>query len=271
MRIRVQHATTYEYDQPAAGVIQALRVTPSDHDSQHVLSWRVDVDVDGLMRMTRDAFGNVLNLFYADGLVNWLTVRVTGEVEVRETTGVVRGAREPLAPTVFLRETPLTAPDAALVDWVRGVRGSDVLSRLHALMEALHGRMTFDAEATEVSTPAAAAFERGHGVCQDYAHIFVSAARILGVPARYVSGHLSRTDGGEQQAAHAWAEAYVPELGWTAFDAANGACADHRYLRVATGLDYLDAAPLRGARRGGGHERLTVTVMARESTRQRQD
>src|SRR4051794_17626869 len=65
MRIRVQHATTYEYDQPAAGVIQALRVTPSEHEAQDVLSWRVDVDVDGLMRVTRDAFGNVLNLFYA--------------------------------------------------------------------------------------------------------------------------------------------------------------------------------------------------------------
>ena len=271
MRIRVRHATTYEYDQPATGVIQALRVTPSEHEGQDVLNWRVDVDVDGLLRVTRDGFGNVLHLFYAEGAVTRLTVRVTGEAEVHETAGVVRGAREPLPLDVFLRPTPLTRPTPELRAWAAGVEGSDLLGRLHRVMEALHARMRFDADATGVGTTAAEAFGQGHGVCQDYAHIFIAAARTLGVPARYVSGHLSRSDGGEQQAAHAWAEAYVPELGWTAFDATNGVCADQSYLRVAVGLDYLDAAPLRGARRGGGEERLSVAVWARETMRQRQE
>lgn len=271
MRIRVRHATTYHYDEPAYGLIQALRVAPSDHDGQQVLNWRVDVNVDGFLREGRDAFGNVLHLFYAEGAVNELTVRVTGEVEVRETAGVVRGAREPFPPSVFLRSTPLTTADAALGEWADAIEAEDPLARLHELMAALNGRMRFDAGVTQVDTPAATAFSEGHGVCQDYAHIFIAAARRYGIPARYVSGHLSRLDGGDQEAGHAWAEAYVPDLGWTGFDPANGVCADQSYLRVAVGLDYLDAAPLRGARRGGGAERLTVNVVAREARRQRQD
>ena len=271
MRIRVRHATTYVYDEPAYGVIQALRVSPSNHDGQQVLSWRVDVNVDGFLRESRDAFGNILHLFYAEGAVNQLTVRVTGEVEVRETAGVVRGALEPFPPSVFLRPTALTEADAVLGQWADSIQAEDPLARLHALMAALHQRMDFNTATTGVETNAATAFSQGHGVCQDYAHIFVAAARRYGIPARYVSGHLSRPDAGDQEAAHAWAEAYVPDLGWTGFDPTNGVCADQSYLRVAVGLDYLDAAPLRGARRGGGEERLSVTVVAREATRQRQD
>jgi transglutaminase-like putative cysteine protease len=271
MRIRIRHATSYTYDEPAYGVIQALRLTPANHEGQQVLSWRVDVDVDGVMRESQDAFGNVLHLFYADGAVNRLTVRVTGEVEVRETAGVVRSAPEPLAPNVFLRSTPLTEADAALGEWADGIDDGDPLARLHLLMEQLQERLQFDTSATGVETSAATAFRQGHGVCQDYAHIFISAARRLGIPARYVSGHLSRPEIGEQKAAHAWAEAYIPELGWTGFDPTNGVCPDQTYLRVAVGLDYLDAAPLRGARRGGGQERLSVTVLAREAVRQRQE
>jgi transglutaminase-like putative cysteine protease len=271
MRIRVRYATTYDYDHPAAGVVQAMRLTPAPHEGQDIHAWRVDVDVDGLLRSTRDAFGNCLHLFYAEGPLTRLTVRVTGEAEVRDTAGLIVGAPEPLAPGVFLRETPLTAAGADLLDWAQAIPADDTLERLHGLMESLRARLRFDVDATAVSTTAAEAFAAGHGVCQDYAHIFIAAARSLGVPARYVSGHLARAEAIEQEAAHAWVEAYIPGLGWTGFDPANGICPDKRYLRVAAGLDYLDAAPLRGARRGGGDERLSVAVLAQESIRQRQE
>jgi transglutaminase-like putative cysteine protease len=270
MRIRVRYATTHEYEEPAAGVIQALRVTPSSHDAQDVLSWRVDVDVDGLLRVSRDPFGNVLHIFYAEAPIRELTVQVAGEAEVRDATGVVQGAPEPLAPGVFLRQTPLTTPDAALQDWASGIGGADVLGKLHDLMAALHGRMRCEPQGKTAAAPCPEPFHAGLGGCEDYAHIFIAAARSLGVPARYVSGHLARAESGEQPAAHAWAEAYVPDLGWTGFDPTGDTCPDKHYLRVAVGLDYLDAAPVRGARRGGGEERLSVAVFSREP-RQRQD
>jgi transglutaminase-like putative cysteine protease len=98
-------------------------------------------------------------------------------------------------------------------------------------------------------------------VCQDLAHIFIASARAMGLPARYVSGHLARSDGQiDQEAAHAWCEAYVEDLGWVGFDPANGVCPTEAYVRVAIGLDYLGAAPVRGSRYGGDGERLDVRL-----------
>ena len=269
MRIHLDHASTYEYERPAEGVVQALRIQPWDHDGQHVVRWRADIDADGVMRQRRDAFGNCLHLFFADQAVRSLTLRVTGEADVRDMAGVVSGAPEPFAPAIFLRTTELTTPDEALRDWALATPDGPMLERMHALMGRLHATMDFDTEATNVATAAAEAFAHKRGVCQDYAQVFVAAARLLGAPARYVSGHLARPD--EQEAAHAWAEVFVPDLGWVAFDAVNGVCAGESHLRVAVGLDYLDAAPMRGARRGGGAERLSVVVHARDARAQRQE
>jgi transglutaminase-like putative cysteine protease len=271
MRIRVSHATTYAYAGRAEGVIQVLRQTPSDHEGQRILRWRVDVDADGLLRERRDAFGNLTHHFYAEQPVEALTIRATGEAEVEDCSGLVQGAAEPFAPAVFLRATALTEPDAAIRMLADAARRSETLASLHELMSALHRDMTFDTGSSEVATRAAEAFDRGRGVCQDYAHIFIAAARVLGAPARYVSGHLARSESPDQEAAHAWAEAFVPDLGWVAFDPTNGVCANQSYLRVAVGLDYLDAAPVRGARQGGGEERLSVTIRATGAMAQRQE
>ena len=134
-------------------------------------------------------------------------------------------------------------------------QADDTLPMLHALLGRIHGEMTFDTDPTHTATTAAEAFALKRGVCQDLTHIFIAAARHLGVPARYVGGYFHRADGVTQQdAGHAWAEAHVPALGWVAFDPANGICATDAHVRVAVGLDYLGAAPVRGARRGGGTE-----------------
>jgi transglutaminase-like putative cysteine protease len=104
-------------------------------------------------------------------------------------------------------------------------------------------------DATHVATTAAEAFDKKSGVCQDFAHLFIACARELSIPARYVSGYFLRSDGeGHQPASHAWAEAHVDDLGWVGFDPAHGLSPDDAYVRVAAALDYLGAAPVRGAR-----------------------
>ncbi|MBA4049262.1 MAG: transglutaminase [Sphingomonas sp.] len=268
MRLKIHHSTRYRYDAPATDVIQALRLSPSNHDGQHIIAWRIDADIDGSFRESIDAFGNAVTMFYADGPTSDVTITVTGEAEITDTAGIVR-APETLPPAVYLRQTTLTAPDPAIGALAKRFADREPLAALHALCGALFNEMRFEVGATTARTSAAEALIAGHGVCQDFAHIFVSAARTLGVPARYVSGHLARTT--PQGAAHAWAEALVPGLGWVAFDPANGICATTSYLRVAIGLDYRDAAPLRGARRGGGGEMLSVTVDASDAMRQSQN
>jgi len=128
-------------------------------------------------------------------------------------------------------------------------------------MVQINEHMTFDEDPTNSGTSAIEAFGLKRGVCQDYAHIFIACARSAGIPARFVAGHFLRSDGMvNQQAGHAWAEAFVLDLGWIGFDPANGICTTDAHARVAIGLDYLGAAPVRGTRYGGGTETLSVAV-----------
>ena len=152
-------------------------------------------------------------------------------------------------------------PSSQMAAAARAEAGTDDLSVLHLLLARLHDQMEYDVDPTHAATTAAEAFAIKRGVCQDLTHIFLAAARSLGIPARYIGGYFRRTDGvTEQDAGHAWAEAFVQGLGWVAFDAANGICATDAHIRVAVGLDYLGAAPVRGMRYGGADETLAVSV-----------
>jgi transglutaminase-like putative cysteine protease len=275
MRIRVSHETVYRYDAPPKGVIQTLRMTPRNHDGQYVVDWRIDVSADCRLDAHEDAFGNLTHTFTADGPLAALRLVVDGEVETQDNHGIVRGTAEHFPPSLFLRTTPLTAPDAAIAAFAREVAaggGADALGLLHALLARIHADMTFDTDPTHTATTAAEAFALRRGVCQDLTHVFIAAAREIGFPARYVAGYFHRADGVvRQEAGHAWAEAHVPDFGWVAFDPANGICATDAHIRVAVGLDYLGASPVRGTRYGGGAEQLSVTVVVDQAQRQMQN
>jgi transglutaminase-like putative cysteine protease len=264
MRIVVAHDTVYRYATPAKSVIQTLRLTPRNHNGQYVISWRVSVSADCRLEPQQDAFGNLTHTFTAEGPLDELVVHVEGEAEIEDTHGVVRATVERFPPALFLRETALTAADAAIEDFADEVRretSPDQLPLLHGLVSRLHRAITFDPDPTHSATTAHEAFALKRGVCQDLTHIFIAAARHLGIPARYVSGYFHRSDGvTDQEAGHAWAEAYVTDLGWVAFDPTNGISATDQHLRVAIGLDYLSAAPVRGTRTGGSGEHLAVRV-----------
>jgi transglutaminase-like putative cysteine protease len=270
MQLSVHYTTTYHYTAPALRLVQMLRVTPPSFAGQTVLDWRIDVDSDARMREHRDGYGNIVHMLYIDRPGDGLAVRVSGRVLTEDRAGIVGGLPADLPPTIFLRTTPLTRLGGSLTTLVHALdqHGGSARDKLHQLAERLYLRMRFDAEATGVDTSAADAFEAGHGVCQDFTHVFIAVARGLGIPARYVSGHLFRRDGATTQpATHAWAEAYDPGLGWIAFDPTHGICADDAYVRVAAGLDYRDAAPFSGTVQGGGDQRLDVVVDVREAKR----
>jgi transglutaminase-like putative cysteine protease len=269
MLIRVSHLTTYRYDTPAASVIQILRLTPRNHDGQFIISWRIDVSADCRLEQHEDAFGNITHAFTADGPFEELKVQVEGDVETRDTQGVVRGSVERFPPSLYLRETTLTRADDAITAFAAAARakaGDDTLRVLHLVLERLHNDLEYDTDRTYATTTAAEAFAIKRGVCQDLTHIFIASARSLAIPARYVGGYFRRNDGvTAQDAGHAWAEAHVPGLGWVAFDAANGICATDAHVRVAVGLDYLGAAPVRGMRYGGSGETLAVSVQVAQA------
>lgn len=270
MRLRIVHTTSYRYEPPATGVIQILRMTPGSHDGQYVAEWQIDISSDSRLIMREDAFGNVTHVLSL-GTTADLTITAEGLIETHDTGGVLRGTDERFPASLFLRATHLTAVNPAMAAIARSLRAeaeSDVLGFLHTLMTQIGDHMTFDADPTHSGTSAIEAFALKRGVCQDYAHIFIACARTGGVPARYVSGHFQRADGVmHQQAGHAWVEAFVPDLGWVGFDPANCICTTDAHVRVAVGLDYLGAAPVRGTRYGGGSETLTVAVKVEQAGR----
>jgi transglutaminase-like putative cysteine protease len=264
MRISIAHSTIYRYEPPANGAVQVLRLTPRNHESQYVARWRIDVSPDAQLAAREDAFGNITHVFSAAGPLSEIRVDVDGEVETQDSNGVVRGTAERFPRRLFLRDTALTQADAAiqaLAEEIGTANGCVPLDSLHALMRRLHDEIAYDLALTNAPTSAAEAFGLKRGVCRDLTHIFIAAAHCLGVPARYVAGYLQLADGpSEQEAGHAWAEAFVPDLGWVGFDPVNAICQTDAYVRVAVGLDSLGAAPVRGARYGAGAESLEVAI-----------
>jgi transglutaminase-like putative cysteine protease len=277
MHIRIAHETLYRYDTPAKMATQILRLTPRNHDGQHVANWRIELSENCRMHRGEDAFGNITHTFTAEGNFDTLKVAVEGVVDTADTSGVVRGTVERFPPQMFLRSTAMTTADADIAAFAEKVRAdagraANEIAILHALLAALHGVMVFDTDPTNTGTTATEAFALKRGVCQDMTHIFIACGRVLGIPARYVSGYFRRNDGVvNQDAGHAWAEAFVKDLGWVAFDPTNGISATDAHVRVATALDYLGAAPVRGTQIGGTNETLSVAIVVDQIRQQMQN
>ncbi|MDE1164178.1 MAG: transglutaminase family protein [Pseudomonas sp.] len=255
MRLSISHETAYQYEDEVRASIQYLRLTPHDSDRQHVLSWQLDLPTS--IKAQIDPFGNIFHVLTLDRPHDRIVIGARGQVEIDEKT---ESEHESQSAYPFLRFTRLTEADEAL----RAFAAKECSKRrdrsgLIDLMGALNQHMTYTPGATEVDTTAATAFAGRAGVCQDHTHAFLACARSLGIPARYVSGYLF-TESSEHLASHAWAEAWLDDA-WYSFDVTNQLARPERHLKLAVGLDYLDACPVRGMRRGGGFEQMHAKVV----------
>ncbi|EFO29220.1 transglutaminase domain protein [Roseibium sp. TrichSKD4] len=270
MHLSIRHTTRYRYDSPLANAMQQLRLTPQDCAGQKVVDW--SIDARGMDRATsyRDAFENIVHMVSSDDNIETVEITASGTVETQDTAGVV-GFEKGAAPVrIFTRVTPLTKSNQAIRRLANLVGEDDQLSGFHALMHAIREKVEYKIGVTDTHSTAASALSSGEGVCQDHAHIFIAAARSISVPARYVSGYLLLEDEQASEAHHAWAEVYLPNLGWVGFDISNEICPTDRYVRLTTGLDSRSAAPIRGIQLGGTEENLQVEVDVLQAAHQQQ-
>ncbi len=267
LTLQVRHTTHYAFTQPVVHALQRLRLTPKATQGQRIIDWQMRFENAGAELQYDDQHFNHVTLISLAPGAREVTVTCEGVVETEDNAGVIGHHSGHLPLWSFLRQTPLTRPGPRLRALLRelnggtgGLSGETPLDFLHALSATVRERVIYEAGRTNSGTSAEEAVVQGAGVCQDHAHIFISAARASGIPARYVSGYLLMDDRIEQEATHAWAEAHVEGLGWVGFDVSNGISPDPRYVRVATGSDYRDAAPVTGISIGVSEQVLTVGV-----------
>lgn len=262
MRLSIRHETIYAYDTPLVYSAQRLYLWPADFAAQKTVTWAINTPGIEKALSYVDGFGNRVHVVTFHEVSGPVSIVAEGIVDCTDTAGVVRGLSSAAPDIIFQRQTRSTQPNAALRSLGEKAASASggILSGLHALMDEIHRKVAYEAGATHAHTTAAEAFAEGKGVCQDHAQIFIGAARHAGIPTRYVTGYLVTGAGASTTAAHAWAEALVPNLGWVGFDPANNTCPTDHYVRVAAGIDAAGVTPVRGSRRGGEQERMTVEV-----------
>lgn len=267
MRFQVTHTTSYDYSVPIRESHMEVRLQPPEGVGQHVAEFRLDVRPPATLGHYVDGFGN--HVHYFDRLPAHESLQITSR-SVVETAAEQPSDLEELLPLDLLRfaspvvDCPggrrlarrIRLPEAA------GAEQTNVAMR--ALARLIAREFEYRPLSTTVQTTVDEVIALRSGVCQDFAHLFIAVARTLGVPARYVSGYVH--DGEEREiegASHAWAEAYLPERGWTPYDATHPETSRERYVRVAVGRDYHDAAPTRGVFLGSATTALHALVTTR--------
>lgn len=267
MRLSIRHTTRYSFSEPVIHALQRLRLTPKATQGQSVLNWSMHYENAHAELEYDDQHFNTVTLIAVEAGAKEVVITCQGTVETRDNAGVIGKHSGHLPLWSFLGQTPLTRPGPKLRSLIRDVPGAQDggrLDYLHALSAHICDVVEYAKGESGVDTSAEEAAANGKGVCQDHAHIFIGAARAADIPARYVSGYLMMNDQVEQEATHGWAEAYIDGLGWVGFDVSNGISPDPRYVRVATGRDYRDAAPVTGISFGHSNQMLSVNVEVAE-------
>ena len=269
MILTIRHETTYDYSTPLAYTIQQLHLTPRIEPQQRALSWQIATP--GQSHAYTDAYGNLSQMLTINGRHNALKLVAHGVVETIFPYQGRLNLEDTLSPLLFTMPTRLTESGPTIVELAGANlpdRGSPPGTRhLLRLAESIAGKVAYESGATEVTTTAIDALALGRGVCQDHAHLYLACCHAWGVPARYVSGYIDPGNTGHA-ASHAWIDAWAVDsdyAGWVSIDVTHARLMTDAYCRLAIGRDYDSAAPVRGVRRGGGKETLSVDVQIASS------
>jgi transglutaminase-like putative cysteine protease len=288
MLLHIVHETVYDYAPPVKTAQHMAHLRPRDDGQQQVLSHHLNV-TPAPVQLTEatDVYGNTRSFFNLAGAHDALTI-------VADSVVFTRDAHEPVASLAwevvrermryhrsaawdpaseFVFASPYVPRDERFVAYARPsfTAGRPLWEAARELMTRIHDDFTYEADATDVSTPALEALEMRKGVCQDFAHVMLGCLRSMGLPARYVSGYLlTQPPPGKPRlvgsdASHAWVSVYLPAEdpsagAWADLDPTNDRMPGDDYVRLATGRDYADVSPIRGVIHGGAHHTLRVAV-----------
>ena len=282
----VRHITTYEYGSPVTYSNCALRLLPREEPGQIVYASRIDIDpVPDITHERTCFFGNRVTQMQIETAHKTLVVATRTTVEIereppppRESTPPWEDVRDAAfasrsldrdAPAHYLHPSRFVPHYLPATDYARESfsPGRSVLAGAAELMHRIRTEFRYDPKATVVSTPLSEAFQKRHGVCQDFAHIMISGLRGLGLPAAYVSGYIRtippagkpRLEGAD--ATHAWVAVWCgKEHGWVGLDPTNDIMIGNDHIILARGRDYADISPVAGIILGSKEQDVDVQV-----------
>ena len=258
----IRHETVYRYATPAMYSIQQLRITPRAEPLQRTLQWQIVAP--GKRREISDAFGNSGDIVTLTSPHKEVRIVASGSVEIQSPTRGRLPEKVLLPVQTYTVPSRLTEPTASIRNFAAGLLSSANAGseQLLALAEAISGAVRYQSGATGIFSSADDVLKLGLGVCQDHAHLFIACCHSVGLPVRYVSGYLYPGEV-EHSASHAWVDAWVNDVdysGWVSIDVTHACFQTADYCRLAVGRDYEAAAPVRGMRRGGSDEQMSVHV-----------
>ncbi|HMO58536.1 MAG TPA: transglutaminase family protein [Roseiflexaceae bacterium] len=278
MHYSIRHVTRFRYTVPVSESMMEIRMQPRTDAGQRCHSFTLQTIPRALILSHRDYSGNIVHHFDIPGRHSQITVTAQALVEIYPVPAIPQQLADDawaalaqltagheqldmLLPSQFAQPTDLLR---RLIHEIMPQPAADPLTTLRQLSQGIFEAFDYAPQSTTVDSPIDEALLNRRGVCQDFAHIMIAAARQLGIPCRYVSGYLFHRDEdhdrSEADATHAWVEALVPDLGWVGFDPTNNLIVGDRHIRVAIGRDYADVPPTRGVFRGSAGESLDVTV-----------
>lgn len=275
MKVAITHTTLFEYDVEVVESVLDARLGPRTDEHQRWDRFDLRTTPTGAIHRYSDGFENAAWLLSVARPHRSLEVTTASEVVTLLTdpfqlprlkpSGLDAGAlADHLQPTPLV---PLDDASRALADPHRPASAEGAFAAAQSLMHLVHGRISYRPDVTTVATAAPEVLRSGSGVCQDLAHVLLGLLRSNGIPARYASGYIVKSQGADAPphgtgASHAWVEAFTPTHGWRGLDPTNDVIASEHHVKMALGRDYRDVPPTRGSYRGEATERLTVTVVA---------
>lgn len=259
MRLKIEHITTFLYDQPISEAYTEMRLKPLNGYGQHCLAFSLATEPHDEQLDYVDRFGNNVSHFDVIQPHNRLVVAARSEVMTPDQFFQPLPALSPLDEYDYLLGTVYAPLEPQIADFAasQAIAG-DARATALALMSHIHASLKYEPGATDVSTIASEALALGRGVCQDFSHLMLAACRSQGLPARYVSGYLYNN--GHTAASHAWVDVYLRGQGWLSLDPTHDREQTGEYVRVAIGRDYADVPPTLGIFVGNARETMDVSV-----------
>ena len=275
----IRHVTRFRYSQPVHESVMELRMQPRSEGAQSLRNFQIVTSPRAQLYAYTDYLGNAVYHF------NVLRAHEELRIDVQAVVEAVLRPRMPdaidplewqrynsynLSDEQFdlLEPSKFAKPSHALQEFAEAndlaQPNGDPLTALRRLSRAIYDGFEYEVGITQVHSPIDDALRAKRGVCQDFSHIMIAIARGWGIPTRYVSGYLHHRrkgqDRSDEDATHAWIEAYLPSLGWIGLDPTNNIKAGERHIRVAVGRDYADVPPTRGTFKGDAESELAISV-----------